>query len=161
MDSSIRFPLSGAVTQSINPWDFWIRSLSSQLGFINIRNVTSSDYRIEQEIIEDVASYGRQIGQITDVLKVLINHSAMEDLQEGQKQVIGRFEKMISEIDRVKKKWKTPKNLLSELDTMLSEIRALRTESPATYKLAVNKIKEELQVLESRSPNESVKRDRA
>ena len=55
MDSSLRFPFSGAVTQSINPWDFWIRSLSSQLGFINIRNVTSSDYRIEKEIIEDVA----------------------------------------------------------------------------------------------------------
>ncbi|WP_155310855.1 hypothetical protein [Desulfosarcina ovata] len=144
VDNSIQFPLSGAVTQSINPWDFWIKSLSSQLGFINIRNVTSSDYRIEQEIIEDVASYGRQIGQITDVLKVLIDHSAMGDLQEDQKQTIGRFEKMISEIEQVKKKWKTPKNLLSEIDTMLSEIRALKTESPATYELAVNKIEEAL-----------------
>lgn len=106
MDSSLRFPFSGAVTQSINPWDLWIRSLSSQLGFINIRNVTSSDYRIEQEIIEDVASYGRQLGQIADALTAVIKHFELdkdEKFQGDRKEAIDRFNKMVSDIEQIKK----------------------------------------------------------
>jgi hypothetical protein len=154
VDSSLRFPFSGAVTQSINPWDFWIRSLSSQLGFINIRNVTSSDYRIEKEIIEDVASYGRQLGQIADALTAVIRHFELDTkdtLQEDRKEAIGRFNQMVSDIEQIKKKWTPFKNVSSEIDTLLAGLKALKTKSPDNYEAAVNKIRQGLEVLEAGS----------
>lgn len=151
MDNSLRFPGGGDVVQSINPWDFWIKSVSSQMGFINVKNVMSSDSRIEQEIVEDVASYGRQLGQIADVLKVLIKQHEMEDLKPGEKQIVSRFEKMTLEIERVKRKWKTPEKLLAELDSMLTQIRELKADSPDTFEMAIAKIKSELQIIESES----------
>lgn len=149
MGNSLKFPWGGDVVQSINPWDFWIKSVSSQMGFINVKNVMSSDSRIEQEIVEDVASYGRQLGQIADVLKVLIKQPDMEDLKPGEKQIVSRFEAMVLEIERVKKKWKTPEKILAELDSMLTQIRELKADSPDTFEIAMSKIKNELQALES------------
>ncbi len=151
MDNSLRFPWGGDVNQSINPWDFWIKSVSSQLGLINVKNVMSSDSRIEQEIVEDVASYGRQLGQIADVLNVLIKQHEMGDLKPGEKQIVSRYEKMTLEIERVKRKWKTPEKLLAELDAMLTQIKALKADFPETFEMAAAKIKTELQIIESES----------
>lgn len=130
MANPINFPLSGAVTQSINPWDFWIKSFSSQMGFINIRNVTSSDYRIEQEVVENVASYGKQPGKINDVLMTIIDNPGLKNLDQGQAQSIDDFRETVSEIEQVKKKWSSPTSLLSAGDTVVRELKALKSDDP-------------------------------
>jgi len=50
----------------------WIKSLSDQTGFININNVRAGDPEVERRIIEDVASYGRQLGRMMEALDVVI-----------------------------------------------------------------------------------------
>jgi hypothetical protein len=60
------WPLGGDVTQWIRT--SWIKSLSDQTGFININNVRAGDPEAERRIIEDVASYGRQLGRIMEAL---------------------------------------------------------------------------------------------
>ncbi len=69
-----RLPLSGNVTQSINPWTWLFNPVGSQVGLVNIELGQSSDPAVEEEVLSDVASYGKQIGQITDALLVLIAH---------------------------------------------------------------------------------------
>lgn len=66
----ISMPLSGDVLQTINPWTIWLKNWNQQLGFINITNVESSDYKVEKSIIEDVASYGKQLGLIIEALEL-------------------------------------------------------------------------------------------
>src|ERR671915_602434 len=64
------WPLGGDVTQWIRT--SWIKSLSDQTGFININNVRAGDPELERRIIEDVASYGRQLGGIMEAPDVLL-----------------------------------------------------------------------------------------
>ena len=67
-----RLPLSGNVTQSINPWTWSFNPVGSQFGLVNIELGQSSEPAIEEEILSDVASYGKQIGRIEDALLVLL-----------------------------------------------------------------------------------------
>ena len=60
------WPLSGDVAQSFGTW--WIKSLSAQTGFINVNNLQSGNPQVEQRIIQEVASYGRQLGWIMEAL---------------------------------------------------------------------------------------------
>ena len=59
---TFKLPLSGDVTQSINPWNWFWRSVGGQFGLININLGKSADPDLESQILEDVGSYGRQLG---------------------------------------------------------------------------------------------------
>lgn len=148
MANSVNLPLSGAVTQAINPWELWIKSISSQMGLINIRNTTSSDPEFEQKVIQDIASYGKQLGKINDVLMAFINNPNLEEMfdkmTEEQKQAINEFKHIVSEIEQMKKVWKSPPKLLASLDSMVKEIKALESQDPKSYEKAIKKIKDNL-----------------
>lgn len=67
-------PFSGDVTQAINPWSWWINAPASY-GFININTMQSADPRMEQRIVHNVASYGRQLGRVMEVMDALLAHT--------------------------------------------------------------------------------------
>jgi hypothetical protein len=69
-----RLPLSGNVTQSINPWTWMFNPVGSQVGLVNIELGQSSNPAVEEEVLSDVASYGKQLGRIEDALLVLLAH---------------------------------------------------------------------------------------
>ena len=48
------------------------RAVGSQFGLININLGQSSNPTVEEEVLTDVASYGRQLGRISDALAVLL-----------------------------------------------------------------------------------------
>ena len=50
-----RFPLSGNVDQTINPWTRFFRGIS-QFGLVNINLGSSADPDLEQQILDDVAA---------------------------------------------------------------------------------------------------------
>ena len=66
--STFRLPLSGDVNQTINPWTWYMSSVGSQFGLININMGKSSDPELEAQILEDVGTYGKQIGQLGDAI---------------------------------------------------------------------------------------------
>jgi hypothetical protein len=66
-----KLPLSGNVTQTINPWTPFFNPVGSQIGLVNINLGNSSNPEIEEQVLSDVASYGKQLGRIEDVLAVL------------------------------------------------------------------------------------------
>jgi hypothetical protein len=101
---NFRLPLSGDVTQTINPWNWFFKPVDSQFGLININLGKSSDPALEQQILSDVGSYGRQIGQIGDAVRVLIKHGNLQNLDIEDRRAINALLFQLDEIDRLKAK---------------------------------------------------------
>ena len=102
--SSFRLPLSGDVSQVINPWTFWQNLSGNQFGFINIDLGKSTDPQLEAQVLSEVGSYGRQLGQITDVIQVLLRHVPLEHLSIDEQRAMEAFRYQAEEIERLKQK---------------------------------------------------------
>jgi hypothetical protein len=96
-----RFPLSGNVDQTINPWTWFFRGIS-QFGLININLGSSADPNLEQQILDDVGSYGRQIGQISDALYVLFAHKSLDKFDPDERKAIAAFQRQVESVNALK-----------------------------------------------------------
>jgi hypothetical protein len=139
---SARGPLSGDVNQAINPWHWWFGSLSQQTGFININAVESGDPQLERRIIEDVASYGRQLGWIIEALEVLIGRvdgAGLGPLERGALDQIGDLARRIEAL----KGGPRPASVLrADLERAIDEVRALEARDRRAYREIVERLRE-------------------
>ncbi len=107
---AFRLPLSGNVTQSINPWTWFFNPVGSQVGLVNIELGQSSNPAIEEEVLSDVASYGKQLGRIEDALLVLLAHFRPDrPLTADEDAAIAALRAMVEQIATVKAKNPTQK----------------------------------------------------
>jgi len=97
-----KLPLSGDVTQTINPWTMLFNPVGSQIGLFNINLGTSSEPAIETQVLSDVASYGKQLGRIGDAMVVLLKHVPMTKLSDEDKKAIADLRTMLAGIAEVK-----------------------------------------------------------
>lgn len=98
-----RLPLSGNVTQTINPWTWLFSPVGSQVGLVNIELGQSSNPAIEEEVLSDVASYGKQIGRLADAILVLCNHLPVgETLTPGETQTLADLKSLTEAVAKVK-----------------------------------------------------------
>ncbi|GAB6907201.1 conserved hypothetical protein [Desulfosarcina cetonica] len=88
LQSNINFPLSGDVNQRIEP-DWFFGSIGAEVG----------DGEIEREVFQKVASYGRQIGVLTDVLLSIIDQL---DLDEGRIDALAALKTLHARVAEVK-----------------------------------------------------------
>ena len=102
---SFRLPLSGNVTQSINPWTMLFNPIGSQVGLVNIEMGQSSRPEVEQQVLEDVGSYGKQIGRIEEALIVLLDHfKPSRPLTDQEQQAIGDLRELVSQVEKIKQR---------------------------------------------------------
>lgn len=80
-----RYPLSGDVTQAINPWTWWAQAVNggyntAQSGLVqfNTYHQESGDPALEAQIVREVAGYGMQLGKILDAAVALIDATGAE-----------------------------------------------------------------------------------
>jgi hypothetical protein len=128
------WPLGGDVTQWIRT--SWIKSLSDQTGFININNVRAGDPEVERRIIEDVASYGRQLGRIMEALDVVIGHLRLgerTDLTADERHALQDFSDLVRQVQMLKGDTSPPRLTVAELDRMLDDLQALKHQDPSAY----------------------------
>jgi hypothetical protein len=98
-----KLPLSGDVTQSINPWSFAFNPVGGQFGLVNVTLGQSSAPQIEAEVLTDVAGYGKQLGRISDALHVLIEHLPKDvALSHQDRAAIHAFKELYADIQSVK-----------------------------------------------------------
>jgi hypothetical protein len=104
-DGKTSWPLGGDVSQWINP-TWWLGSFGQQLGFINVTQVRSGDPQLERRIVEEVASYGRQLGWVTEALDAVIAclHDAdlTDKLTSQQLGALDRLRTLVENIKRIK-----------------------------------------------------------
>lgn len=99
---ALRLPLSGDVTQAINPWSWTFGPTSNQVGLVNINLGRSANPEVEQEVLDEVGSYGKQLGRIGDALGVLLRHVHMENLDDAERDTLTALRFQLEEIARVK-----------------------------------------------------------
>lgn len=101
----VELPLSGDVNQAINPWTWWMTMQGSQVGLLNVNLGRSPDPALEREILDEVGSYGRQVGRIGEVLAVLLRRTALlerDDLTHEERAAIHDFLGQIEAVAAVK-----------------------------------------------------------
>jgi hypothetical protein len=86
--------------QAINPWTFSLDN--SQLGLVNIDLGQTPNPQAERAILNEVGSYGRQIGHIGDVLEVLLDHLKLKDLDSAEKDAIDILRGQLAQVRQVK-----------------------------------------------------------
>jgi heterodisulfide reductase subunit C len=84
--------------QTINPWSWSLGSLS--LFSINLGQ--SADPPLEQRILDQVGSYGRQIGQIGDALAVILAHVDLGALSPSEQAAIDRLKTQLEHVKVLK-----------------------------------------------------------
>ena len=88
--------------QAINPWTFYQQGV--QFGFINIDLGQTPYPEVEQAILDDVGSYGRQLGRIGDALEVLLNHVKLDDLSQTEKDALAVLRGQLAAVRQVKQR---------------------------------------------------------
>jgi hypothetical protein len=94
-------PLSGPVNQA---FQYWTKMTMGQVGLININMGKSSDPALEQKIIEDVGSYGRQIGQLSDALMAVLQHMKTDSWDPECKEAVEKFKLQAKEVAKLKER---------------------------------------------------------
>ena len=104
---TFKLPLSGDVVQSINPFTAFMTG--GQFGLVNINLGQSSEPKVEEEVLSDVATYGKQLGRIGDAVLVLINHLP-ENTALSQEDIVAIYDlkEMLADITKVKKRHNRP-----------------------------------------------------
>ncbi|MFD1704550.1 hypothetical protein ACFSCV_16200 [Methylopila henanensis] len=101
--ATFRLPLGGDVTQAFRIFTSAFSAAGSQFGLININLGRSKAPEVEEEVLQDVGSYGAQLGRIGDGLAVLLAHFRPErELAEPEKKAIRALIRMLDDIADIK-----------------------------------------------------------
>lgn len=86
--------------QNINPWRFY--NDGNQFGVINISLGHTPKPDLERKLLDEVGSYGRQLGRIGDALEVLVKHFDQSKLNAAEKDAFAILLGQLAEIRKVK-----------------------------------------------------------
>jgi hypothetical protein len=125
-----------SLRQVINPWSFW-----TQQGFINVNLMQSSDPGMERDIVENVAGYGRQLGRISEALRVLLDHEAVRAaaLSPEERKAIDDFTDMSDQIADLKAK--REQLTARQVDEFVDTLAQLREKNPEGYRRVAERLR--------------------
>jgi hypothetical protein len=86
--------------QAINPWTFM--NQGAQLGLVNINLGRTPRPDIEQKVLDEVGSYGRQLGRIGDAIEVLIAHVTLDKLTAEESDALNILKGQLAAVRKVK-----------------------------------------------------------
>ncbi|HVJ55076.1 MAG TPA: hypothetical protein VM689_21635 [Aliidongia sp.] len=86
--------------QAINPWSFYQQG--AQFGLVNIDLGQTPHPETEQAILDEVGSYGRQLGRIGDALEVLLKHVELDGLTPAERDTLAVLEGQLAAVRQVK-----------------------------------------------------------
>jgi hypothetical protein len=97
-------PFSGGVAQNILPWNWFSNFVGNRFSWFTVNLGRSSAPEVESEILDEVGSYGRQLGRIGDVLEVLVAKLPRDTLTEAERAAVEDFSAQMREIKAIKQK---------------------------------------------------------
>ena len=83
-------------------FDLWKNNGTQQFGLFNISAQASNGTDVEREIVENVATYGRQLGRMSDVVEILLRNSNAEQWRGDDAKALDDFRSMLRDIESVK-----------------------------------------------------------
>lgn len=88
--------------QPINPWAFYQQG--AQFGFVNINLGQTPHPEVEQAVLDEVGSYGRQLGRIGDALEVLLDHLKLDGLSQAEQDALSLLRGQLAAVRGVKRR---------------------------------------------------------
>ena len=88
--------------QAINP--LTILQQGGQFGFINIDLGQTAHPEIEEAVLKEVGSYGKQLGRIGDALEVLMKYLDRSKMTIEEKDTLAILEGQLAAVRRVKER---------------------------------------------------------
>ena len=79
-------------------------SQATKFSWFTVNLGRSSAPEVEAEILDDVGSYGRQLGRIGEVLEVLVAKLPRDALTEDERAAVEDFSVQMREIKRIKER---------------------------------------------------------
>jgi len=149
-----RNPLSHTLNLWTNMWgplsrfapstDTDTTTLTGNIINMVVGKMRSKNPRQEQEIIEGVASYGKQLGRISGALNVLIplvlSQMDRANLKQDERRALEDFSAMYKEISRFKGKHTPPDE--AKLDLLFEDIGELKGRDDETYQNLLMKLRD-------------------
>ncbi|GGF76759.1 hypothetical protein GCM10007301_40790 [Azorhizobium oxalatiphilum] len=87
--------------QAINPWRFFE---NASFTGISVNLGQSGNPQAEEAILDEVGSYGRQLGRMGDALEVIMKHMDKSDLSEKERDALAALRLQLKAIRKVKKR---------------------------------------------------------
>ena len=134
---------SNAVSTAAKPVSFIAKSVSQQAGFFHYANTRSDGQETEKKIVEEAASYGRQLRVLTEMMAVLVAKLDLSELSEQELSSIGRYTQMIEDIDRVKQHKTVQKDNM--VDRLIDQLQYLERSDRQAYEAARRKLSSALE----------------
>lgn len=107
-DSKFQFSVAPEkLWQAINPWTFM--NQGAQFGLVNINLGQTPRPDIEQKVLDEVGSYGRQLGRIGDALEVLIDNVKLGGLSKDESDALKILRGQLAAIRKVKQRERADK----------------------------------------------------
>jgi hypothetical protein len=88
--------------QAINPWTF--NQQGAQYGLINIDLGQTPHPEVEKAVLDEVGSYGRQLGRIGDALEVLLKHIKLDGLSQDEQDALTVLQGQLAAVRQVKQR---------------------------------------------------------
>ena len=92
--------------QAINPLTFYQQG--AQVGFINLNLGNTQHPDVEQTILDEVGSYGRQIGRIGDALEVILKHVKLDGLSNDEKDAVKVLKGQLAQVRQIRERTLLP-----------------------------------------------------
>jgi len=129
------------LSQMINPL-YWLNSGTDQIGLINISGTASAKPAVEADIIENVATYGRQLGRMSDVLQAMLAQMHPDRWSPAEQEAVAQFRDMTAKIAAVKAGHIAPTE--GNVDQLIAGIESLRETDAAEYARIRDKLRAKL-----------------
>lgn len=104
--ASLRLPLAGDVTQFIRSWIGLFSQRDGQIGLFNVNvDLGKTDApEVETDILQNVGTYGHQLGRIGDALAVLVRHVDPAKLTPEEDKALKALAVMLNDLATVREK---------------------------------------------------------
>jgi hypothetical protein len=118
---------------TIDPVTNWQRFFNPQF----VINYNTGDVGIENKVLQQSGSYGKQLGKVFDVLDVLIAHIPTEDLTPQERSALDDFRKLQDRVERAKGQIRKPRKrdiTGDDVDQLIGGLQSLAHSDQSAYR---------------------------
>lgn len=136
------------------PTTNWQRAFSPTINF----GCNVEDADVEQHVVNEVGSYGKQINCVLDAMTVLVSRMPRkEELTPQERRYVDAFEDLARAADTAAKKFQDQHRgdiTLHDIDRTIEDLRSLAGTNPGSYRCLVERLQAYLNSANSPLPAE-------
>ena len=140
------FPFQDAFERfTINPITNWQRFFNPQF-FINYN---AGDVEVENNVLQQVGSYGKQLGKIIDVLDVLVARLPQDQLTLQERRAVDEFRDLSEKVNAAVVAVKGPRQqgvTQADIDHMIDSLQLMARSDPAAHRYLIDRLKSAIAV---------------